>query len=667
MNGRAEIAARRKSIECRLSTWTSRPSIEAAGYGTAWVVMVQTVGRVSRSCTLGVLCLITFAIQSGQLSAQQQKAPQSSTLKTGTQLVILDVVVTDTNGRPVPHLQSSDFAVEEDSNPQAVSSFEDHTSDNSAVVHSSVPALPRGTFTNKPERLGGSSSNIILIDELNTPLVYQARVRQQLSQYLGNVPAGTNLAVFGLNPHVVMWQDFTSDSSLLKHALDGRLPRRSSKLSDASEQGSTNDVVGSLIRRMEDEGKVSKEVLVQLHNGADRYAAAQTKDRAKATLDAFAVFARFLAGIPGRKNLIWISGSFPVNLLPRPLMKYDGIAQYDSFASAGSAEREYRDTVNLMSSAQIAVYPIHAKGLQVSPTNSVENDPEGGFGQVRYGDDESRFVSDTMEEHHTMERTANDTGGRAFLNSNAIQEAISSAVSEGNSFYTIMYSPSNRREDGRARSIKVRLARSGYHLSYRHFYYAEDRKVTKSALVPDVHASGPELHGRVDERALTRVMAKGLPDATELIYQAKISPVVSRSLSAGVTSSPTPTVQPVMISFLIDPRNLALKRRPDGIYEGLVEFVSVAYKADGKIAASTSSQIQVSADDAQYQALQKGDIPFRQVLRIPIDSASLRTAVFDVQGGRVGAFEVPMRTVRALPPIPDEKPEHPTLLERRQP
>src|SRR5207248_773693 len=40
--------------------------------------------------------------------------------------------------------------------------------------------------------------------------------------------------------------------------------------------------------------------------------------RMRFTLDAFMQLARYLAGIPGRKNLVWLSGSFPMSIFPNP-------------------------------------------------------------------------------------------------------------------------------------------------------------------------------------------------------------------------------------------------------------------------------------------------------------------------------------------------------------
>ena len=43
---------------------------------------------------------------------------------------------------------------------------------------------------------------------------------------------------------------------------------------------------------------------------------ALTEERVRITLTAFQDLARYLAGYPGRKNVMWISGAFPIVLFP---------------------------------------------------------------------------------------------------------------------------------------------------------------------------------------------------------------------------------------------------------------------------------------------------------------------------------------------------------------
>jgi hypothetical protein len=80
-------------------------------------------------------------------------------------------------------------------------------------------------------------------------------------------------------------------------------------------------------------------------------AAFQTDLRVQMTLEAMQQLARYLSGIPGRKNLIWFSGSFPIALDPDD-------TQQDPFEAMRNYSDQIRETAELLSAARVAVYPV---------------------------------------------------------------------------------------------------------------------------------------------------------------------------------------------------------------------------------------------------------------------------------------------------------------------
>jgi len=100
--------------------------------------------------------------------------------------------------------------------------------------------------------------------------------------------------------------------------------------------------------------------------------------------------------LPGRKNLIWFSGSFPINILPNEDL-------LNPFSVVASAEDEFRETSNLLARSQVAVYPIDARGLMTMPMMSAAN---SGSKYTRnptaFGKDLSTFYSQSADEQSTM-------------------------------------------------------------------------------------------------------------------------------------------------------------------------------------------------------------------------------------------------------------------------
>src|SRR5271163_1185235 len=101
--------------------------------------------------------------------ALAQSSPPSTTLTADTQLVILDVVVTDSKQNPVHNLNASDFTVFEDNTPEPIKSFDEHTSANATKPEPPL-SLPPGTFTNSTAAPTSTPLDILLLDTLNTPL-----------------------------------------------------------------------------------------------------------------------------------------------------------------------------------------------------------------------------------------------------------------------------------------------------------------------------------------------------------------------------------------------------------------------------------------------------------------------------------------------------------------
>src|SRR5258705_1115934 len=151
-------------------------------------------------------------------TTQQPSQPAVATLRAGTQLVVVDVVVTDKHQKPVHGLKASDFTITEENLPQIVKHFEDHTAltPADATKFPSMPKFPAGVFTNYTPQPVNGAVNLLLLDALNTPLKDQAYVRQQLLAYLNATPPGTRIAIFGLTNQLTILQGFTSDPELLK-------------------------------------------------------------------------------------------------------------------------------------------------------------------------------------------------------------------------------------------------------------------------------------------------------------------------------------------------------------------------------------------------------------------------------------------------------------------
>ena len=294
-------------------------------------------------------------------AASQAQGP-IPTLKASAQLVVVDVVVTDSKQAPIHDLKLGDFTVLENGARQQITGFEEHRAQGETAKIAPIRPLPAGIFTNYTPAPKDSAVNVLLLDALNTQDKDQSYVRDQLREYLKNTPAGTRVAIFGTNNHLILLQGFTTDPALLKAAIEKADTSPSALLADNVGNGGTQ-TAAQAIRTVA--GADMGQVIASLQ----RMDAVQGTDdanlRVTTTLNAMNQLAHYLGGFPGRKNLIWFSGSFPL--------------QFDT-----QSQGEMRQTVNLLARSQIAVYPVGASGLSTTETAiAATNTPRGGRSATR--------------------------------------------------------------------------------------------------------------------------------------------------------------------------------------------------------------------------------------------------------------------------------------------
>ncbi len=131
-------------------------------------------------------------------------------------MVLVDVVVTDKQGKAVTGLHPEDFVVEENGKTQKIASLTTPAENAPAA-----PALPPGIYSNKPQyRSTGAPITVMLLDALNTSFTDQAYARRQMLAFVKeNFKPADRMAVFTLTGPLGVLQDFTGDPQTLYTAL----------------------------------------------------------------------------------------------------------------------------------------------------------------------------------------------------------------------------------------------------------------------------------------------------------------------------------------------------------------------------------------------------------------------------------------------------------------
>ena len=616
-------------------------------------------------CFLAASSLPAQAADSVQTSAVTPAAPQDeqiTTLRVHSNLVVIDVVVTDSKGNPVHGLKKEDFALTEGGKPQLIKGFEEHTimpPDQTGDV-TAVPRLPPGLFTNQAPAPAAGPVNVLLLDYLNTPLNVQPYARKQLLDFLDKVPRGTRIAIFGLNQSLIMLQGFSSDPEVLKAALNGAksAPQASVVLSNPDQGGPQgNTVLQNTFT------SAALDADVEFAN-IQRFQAIQTQFeqqiRSQITLGAFELLSRYLVGIPGRKNLIWFSGSFPLSIEPNTDLA-------DPFDSVVRNDDEVRKTDNLLTRAQVAVYPVDARGVFNNPGQSVVADiqgtsPENIGGSIVAGNQAAQnaasqmnFLQQTAQEHETMFAMAEDTGGKAFVNTNNLTQAVTQAIANGSNYYTLSYTPGNVQWDGRFRAIKVKLAQGGLKLAYRNGYYADDPNDQNRNI------AGRAATAAGSPAAMTTAMMRGAPDPTEILMKVRVRPASTPPQEQPVQGNlvkPDPKVKATGpfkaygVDVVPDRREITCPELADGTRRCRVEIATYVYDRDGQLIVKSQQSTSARLSPENYKEMLTKGMAFHQEISVPVKGEYyIRTGVHDLTSGRIGAVEVPVASVARLQPL----------------
>jgi VWFA-related protein len=578
-----------------------------------------------------------------QNAAPAAQTPAPPVLRTGANLVLVDVIVTE-KGKPVDDLAQSQFHIQENGKEQKISFFETHrAADAPQIAH--LPTLPPGVYSNAPRYAVASAANVLLLDALNTPLADQQYVRSEMKSYVRHIPPGTRIAVFTLASRLRMVEGFTTDAGTIEAAVTlgkGR-PQQSGVLESPQDQDTENDMAANM-------SSIDNGLMQQFL--ADT-ASFQTDLRVRITLDALAQLGRYLNTVPGRKNLIWFSGSFPLAIDPDPtqsptLTSNAPASPLDPFSPMRDYAEQIRQTDSLLAAARVAVYPVDARGLMDLASTDASRDfssptgvPGGPSERIRPSaaqHTDSAFVRQTVTEHQAMQQIAEETGGEAFYEDNGLKEAVAKAIANGSDYFTIGYVPQVHGWDGAFRSLQVGVDGGKYDLAYRRGYYAVDPS-KPSAETPGIVSP------------IVASLQHGAPPISQLIFEAR---VLAANDPAAKDVKPVPgpvgemaqslksAAHRYLADFSVDPHAITWSAAPNGGAHAEIEVSMVAWDADGHRVNYTDHAFAVNLDLAQSGKVLSSGLPLHQEIDLPSGAIGLRLAVHDLRNGRIGSMEIPL-------------------------
>jgi VWFA-related protein len=577
--------------------------------------------------------------------AQTAATGADNTLHVTSRIVYVDVVVHDASGHLVHGLTQKDFQLSEDGQEQQIDYFVAHSYDLSAPRPALAPHA-KNQFSNVPMAGPAGSVNMILFDLVNTDPQSQAYARKQMLAFLKALPPGQQVALFVLSDQLHLFQSFTGSSDLLTAAAKMINPVNMRLLQSDAEQQQDIEYVG----RMEDAlgGRDPGQSIQALANMMSEEKEVSNEIRQRITLSAFAEIANAAAGYPGRKNLYWLSGSFPFSIALQGEYNMTGPVQFSQMNNPDmpvSDANAVQDTARLIANSQIAVYPISTLGMEVGGVDaqgsgSAMASLKGSSGQpaqssVGYstdsvkhtlGDTLSQQFTNRSELHGTMEEIAYETGGEAVFSSNDLAGALRRTMEDGSNYYTLAYRPTNHNWNGDFRKIKVQLAEHRYSLTYRPGYFAFADDLTNEDTTQQLNAA----------------LQPAAPQSTLLLIKGTIVP-------------PDASNPDVVVDATVDPAGIDFTTDAAGVRHGklLVLLVALNDSIDGKPAVQpdnppqTSGALHLDFTPDQYQEILKTGIQFGLKLPLKPGNYRLRLGISDMNNHRLGTLDMPVTIASA--------------------
>jgi VWFA-related protein len=554
--------------------------------------------------------------------APKQPSPNNGgVLRVTTRMVVVDVVAVDKKGQKVNDLEASDFSLREDGREQPISTFNFQHPSASARLERDLDPLPPNMFRNLPKYQPSGALNVILIDALNSTLPHQAYVRAEMVRFLEKLPQGQPIAIYALGRKLRLLQDFTTDLSELKKVINAFRGQSSPVLANSSGSPDTPIVKGWAEQLLQ---LYAPQLLKQIDNFTQENLADQTGMRVQLTLSALNALARTLAGYPGRKNLIWISESIPMMIVP------------DAKRMPSRESRDFTDqlamTANLLTDAQIAVYPIDARGLVGSAFYDAANNLSGQSAMGGLATRaEGALAEELLEAHSSMEDLASKTGGKAFFNHNDVAAAVRNDMEDGATYYSLGYYPVNKDWNGQFRKIQIASKRPGVKLRYRLGYFAVDR------------VEFLKHHPQQRDIELNLALNPDSPEATALQFQ---TTVVMPSAENG---------NHIQLNYAVDPQQISFTREGDGLEHAEVDCAARIFNSRDldKSLKTLAVRMQAGLEEDAYNRINRSFFPCQLTFDLDAGTYFLRLAVRDNATGHIGAVNAHV-TVPAPPESADK-------------
>jgi VWFA-related protein len=484
-----------------------------------------------------------------------------SILRVTSRLVDVSAVVLDKHGDPVTDLKKGDFEIYDEGKRQDIRLF-------SAPVKG-VQEVPwpantpsRGVFSNRIEdRSRGGGVTIFLIDLGFATTEQWLFARGRIIQFLQQARTEDRIGLY----------EPVRDGVGIVHELTGEF----SYLVGILEDWNFNAPVRSRV--------AVAGWKTNLHCPSRR------------ALEAITASADHLAGIAGRKNLIWISGG--------GRMSISGPGKPDQPQNCFVEESQ---TLQAANRANVSLYSIDFRGLQaVQPDATIG--PKDVTGPLALNGLVQGKLNGIERDHAMLRDVADRTGGLAFSD-NDILGALRTAFADSHAAYSLGFSPESPRFDGQYRQLQV-----------------------KATGRPDVTVRFRS--GYVD--------ARESPDPEAQLRDAVKNPLDADAIAMTAQMTEADDGGGYDVKLNIGIGDLDLQPDDSGQWQGRIHVFLAERDEVGQPLDHWDDTLQLELKADRYEAMRKSGLAYHRTFQQNPGARSLRVVVMDEEG-KLGSVTIPL-------------------------
>jgi len=400
--------------------------------------------RTQRALALTcIAAMLLPAVVAHAQDAAQSRLPGAFRFRVDTEVVLVNAVARDKQGKAITDLKSEDFTLFEDGKPQHILSFDYENLDTTPLGPPPAPGQPAEkpaappapilTAKHADQALSNKRVMVLFFDLTGMNPDEVQRSVDAARKYLNTkMTAADMIAIASLSSSLRLDQDFTGDRARLLRVLN--------RFSHAEGQGMDNGLTGDADGIEESGNAYTPDETEYNQFNTDR------------KLEALQSVCQVLAKFNQKKSIIYFSG---------------GVTQ-----TGIENQTALRAAVNAAVKANVAIYTMDSRGLTA--------DPPGGSaataslrGTAMYsGAGVQNQLDKNFASQETLVTLAGDTGGKAFLDTNDLGQIFDRVQKDTSVYYVLGYKSANPLRDGHYRHIQLKVNRPGISLEFRKGYYA---------------------------------------------------------------------------------------------------------------------------------------------------------------------------------------------------